>query len=398
MRHIRVLALVAALLPFAAGAADQKGSKPPAAPVPGSTPPVAPNPDPPLLALPVDPLSGDFPPLVLPGLKGSKLCIFKFVQRDASLKKSGLMATSLSPETALVNVEQSFLAVAKLSPILRDATLLPSTTNCAVDDDSCLALMGSMSACENVLAGSATKVDNGYATSIRFVNVKKGQTVANASPDQVIQTKDPAQVASWVEAQACRALQVGCSGQARVDMDLPTMQLYVDDKPLPRTGTPIETLKLPVGPHSVVATIGPRRSKEVILPVRLSAANDIALFVRQNAKGEVEAHPRGELLDRNGHATVLPSAKYDPPGRWEKPTGLVVAGVGVLMAAAGVYEGLHSKSLINGAQNNYQTNKTYLPSDLSTLNSAHSAASLGNVLVIGGAIAAAAGLTLAFAF
>jgi hypothetical protein len=68
------------------------------------------------------------------------------------------------------------------------------------------------------------------------------------------------------------------------------------------------------------------------------------------------------------------------------------------MLGVGIYEGLHSKSLVNQAQSNYATNGTYLAADASTLNSAHSAATLGNVLTIAGAVLVAAGATLYFAF
>lgn len=390
MRHSFGL-IAACCFSFGALAADKKPASKPAA-----QPPADLN-----VMLPLPPLLGSPDlelPLELPELKGSKLCIFKFVQRDATLKKSGLLPTTLAPETALANIEQSFLTVAKLSPILRDATLLPTESKCAVDDDSCLALLGSFSACENVLAGSATKVDNGYATSIRFVNVKKGHTVANASPDQVIQTKDPQQVASWVEKQACHALAVNCMGDAKIDLDLPSMQLLVDDRQFTRTIAQPETLKLPVGPHTLVAAIGPRRSREVILPVRLAKSKEVAFYVRQNAKGEIDLRARGEVLDMSGHPMVQPSAHYEAASHWQRPTGLALAGVGALVAGIGVYQGLHSKSLVNQASTNYRTNGTYLPSDISTLDSAHSAASLGNILTIAGAVAIASGLVLSFAF
>ena len=388
----RAIGLIAAFcFSSAALAADKKSPSKPSSPPPDVN-----------AALPLPPLPGAIEPLALPlelpELKGSKLCVFKFVQRDATLKKSGLLPTTLAPETALANIEQSFLNVARLSPLLRDATLLPTESKCAVDDDSCLALLGSFSACENVLAGSATKVDNGYATSIRFVNVKKGQTVANASPDQVIQTKDPQQVAAWVEKQACKALQVNCMGEARVDLDLPTMQLFIDDKPFARTIAQPETLKLPVGPHTLVAAIGPRRSREVVLPIRLAKPKEVSFYVRQNARGEIDLRGRGEVLDMAGHPMVQESAHYEAASHWQRPTGLAIAGVGALVAGVGVYQGLHSKSLVNQASSNYRANGTYLPSDISTLDSAHSAASLGNVLTIAGAVAVAAGLVLSFAF
>jgi hypothetical protein len=86
-------------------------------------------------------------------------------------------------------------------------------------------------------------------------------------------------------------------------------------------------------------------------------------------------------------------------GGWKKPVGLTVAGAGVVAIAVGLFQGLHSKSLVDQAAKNYAANgSTYLPSDVSNLQSAHSAATLGNVLLIGGVVLAATGAVLTFAF
>jgi len=54
---------------------------------------------------------------------------------------------------------------------------------------------------------------------------------------------------------------------------------------------------------------------------------------------------------------------------------------------------------VDQAQKNYAANgNTYLASDVASLNSAHSAATLGNVLTLAGAALIASGAVLAFAF
>jgi hypothetical protein len=85
--------------------------------------------------------------------------------------------------------------------------------------------------------------------------------------------------------------------------------------------------------------------------------------------------------------------------KWTKAVGWSALGAGVLVGAIGVYQGLHSNSMVNQAQRNYSANGgTYLPSDVSTLQSAHTAATLGNVLTIGGALLVVSGAVLTFAF
>ena len=93
-----------------------------------------------------------------------------------------------------------------------------------------------------------------------------------------------------------------------------------------------------------------------------------------------------------------PSVEFHE-GKWTRPVGYTVAGVGVAAVGIGVFEGLHAKSLRDQAQANYAANgNTYLASDVSTLNSAHSAATIGNVLTIAGAALVVAGAVLVFAF
>ena len=97
---------------------------------------------------------------------------------------------------------------------------------------------------------------------------------------------------------------------------------------------------------------------------------------------------------------VKPGPSVDvQEGKWNRAVGATVGGVGIAVAAIGILEGLHSKSLVDQAQKNYAANgNTYLSSDVSTLQSAHSAATLGNVMLIGGAVLAVAGAVLVFAF
>jgi len=71
---------------------------------------------------------------------------------------------------------------------------------------------------------------------------------------------------------------------------------------------------------------------------------------------------------------------------------------GVVAAGIATYEGLHSKSLTDDANGRFATNGAYTQRDLSTISSAHSAATAANLLFIVGGVLAASGLVLTFAF
>jgi hypothetical protein len=78
--------------------------------------------------------------------------------------------------------------------------------------------------------------------------------------------------------------------------------------------------------------------------------------------------------------------------------GYTLAGAGIIALGVGIFQGQHSKSLINQAESNYRANGAYLPADVSNLNSASSAATIGNILLVSGAVLLASGSVLTFAF
>jgi hypothetical protein len=86
------------------------------------------------------------------------------------------------------------------------------------------------------------------------------------------------------------------------------------------------------------------------------------------------------------------------PTKWTKSVGITMAAVGAVAAGIAVYEGLHSKSLADDANSRFAANGAYTQRDLSTISSAHSAATTANVLFIVGGVLAASGLVLTFAF
>ena len=72
--------------------------------------------------------------------------------------------------------------------------------------------------------------------------------------------------------------------------------------------------------------------------------------------------------------------------------------LGVVAGSVGIYEGLHGRSLIHGANASFDQRGAYLPGDLANIQSGKNAASAGNILLIAGGALAAAGLTLYFTF
>ena len=75
-----------------------------------------------------------------------------------------------------------------------------------------------------------------------------------------------------------------------------------------------------------------------------------------------------------------------------------MAATGLLAAGIGAYEGLHGKSLMNGANDRFRAQNGYFQSDLATIDSAKSAASTANILFAVGGVLMAAGLTTVFVF
>ena len=86
-------------------------------------------------------------------------------------------------------------------------------------------------------------------------------------------------------------------------------------------------------------------------------------------------------------------------GKWTKPVGLVLAGLGVAAVGFGGYQYTHAKSLISDANSNYTANGGYYTTpDLDKINSAKSANSTSKVVGAIGAGLVVLGAVLVIAF
>jgi hypothetical protein len=357
--------LLLLVLPCAAGAADPK-------PRPDDVIP---------LALP----GAERPPLDLNQLKDTSLCVFPFVKESA---------TGSADKKYLDAIQKTFFDVAKDSPLLKDAVLLgDSTSRCDPHDGACFASVGRLARCQNVLVGSSAAKGNGFVLSVRIFEVAKQRVLPGSEVEQVLETDRLGDVQAWAEGQACRALQVKCAGRISVDADRKDMTIYVDNRLAPRSFMTPEVIPVEPGVHAVRVAVGQRTSLEKKVAVRRGGFSE-TVYARQTEKGGL---PLWLASDLHG-ARPDPSADVREGG-WTRPAGYTAAGLGLVLVAVGVYEGLHSSSLVDQAQKNYAANgNTYLASDVANLNSAHSAATLGNVLTIAGAALIASGAVLAFAF
>jgi hypothetical protein len=171
------------------------------------------------------------------------------------------------------------------------------------------------------------------------------------------------------------------------------MTIYVDNRLAPRSFKAPEVIPVEPGVHAVRVAVGQRTSLEKKVAVRRGGFSE-TIYARQTEKGGI---PLWLASDLHG-ATPDPSVDVSEGG-WKRPAGYTAAALGAVLVAVGVYEGLHSSSLVDQAQKNYAANgNTYLASDVANLNSAHSAATLGNVLTWSGAALIATGAVLVFAF
>jgi hypothetical protein len=361
---------------------------PPPAPAQTIPPPTVaptPKPAPPRTddVLPL-PTPGDLPALDLSLLKDTSLCIFPFVKESAS---------GTSDKQYLDAIQKTFFDVAKDSPLLKDAVLLgDSTARCDARDAACFSSVGKMARCQNVLVGSSAAKGNGFVLSVRIFEVAKQRIMPNSQVEQVLETDRQSDVQAWAEGQACRALQVKCAGRISVDADRRDMNIYIDNRLAPRSFKNPEVIAVEPGVHGVRVAVGQRTSLEKKIAVRRGGFSE-TIYARQTEKGGLPMWLSSELRGQK------PDASVDvKEGKWTRPVGYTLAGAGLIALGVGIYQGQHSKSLINQAESNFRTNGAYLPSDVSNLNSAHSAATIGNVLLISGALLAASGAVLAFAF
>lgn len=372
--RIGLAALLA--LSLSASAADKKKQPPAPAPALPELPLLAPSPAP--AAAPPAPRSGGF-----------QLGIYR------------LVPAGTVDDPALTSIEDTFLDVAQASKRYRSVVKLAKPPKlCELEDDNCFALLGGFQQLDQVLVGEVLHLSNGVTVRVRLVDVQKGKAVGDKA--LTVQAEDKNEIKAWAEALACDLINnETCKGQAMVDVDLPDMRVIVDNQQYPRTGKNPELFTTPLGVHSLRVAVDQRTSVERKLLVGRTPPAKPSLFARQLEGGGISLLRSQDLqLGAGGKpelAASVPTAQLKT-GKWTKPVGLTVAGVGVVLAAVGVFQGLHSKSLVDQAQKNYATNGAYLASDLTTLDSAHSAATLGNVLTIGGAVLLISGAVLTFAF
>jgi len=176
------------------------------------------------------------------------------------------------------------------------------------------------------------------------------------------------------------------------------MKLIVDDRPLERAGKNPERLRLPVGAHTLRVVVGDRTSLQKPLLVTRASAPAPVLFAREREESIVLSSARDLPLGIDGRPALAPSLRPKNAARWNRPAGLAAVALGVVAGSVGLYEGLHGRSLIHNANASFDQRGSYLPGDLSNIQSGKSAASAGNVLLIAGGALAAAGLTLYFTF
>ena len=312
-----------------------------------------------------------------------------------------LVPAGTSDDPGLQSIEDTFLDVAQASRRYRSVVKLNKPPKlCELEDDNCFALLGGFQQLDQVLVGEILRLENGAAVKVRLIDVRKGKAIGEKA--LTVQTEDKNEIKSWAEALACDLLNnTTCKGQAIIDVDLPEMRVIVDNLQYPRTGHNPENFTMPFGVHSVRVMIDQRTSLERKLLVSREAPTRPALFARQLEGGGISLQRAVDLqLGPGGKqdlATSVATSQLKQTS-WTRPVGLTVAGVGVLAAAIGGYQGLHSKSLMDDANKKYAAQHAYLQSDLASIDSAKSAASTANVLFIVGGVLLAAGLTMSFAF
>lgn len=361
------------------------------------------------LALP-DPKSGAAGPAVAqPGPKSFDLPLPDLLKADAKptyqLGIYRLVHPGQPNEPLFDDIERIFVSVSEVAPAIRSTVLMKSPPKaCDLEDDGCFALLGGFQELHQILVGSLTKAENGLAVRVRIIDVQSQRRISQA--EQLVASTDPTEIKAWAEALACKLLlRDGCAGEALIDADLPEMQLVVDQSPLKRTGegSAPEKIRLPVGVHRMRVTIGQSTSLERALPILRISPPGVALYARQFAQGGLSLlAPQDLPLDKDGNRKPAPSVRpkvVQAGTKWTKTAGFVIAGVGVAAAGVGGWQGLRSKSLVSDANAGFDKNGGYYSAaDVTTIESARTAATTANALFITGAVLAVAGATLILAF
>jgi hypothetical protein len=313
-----------------------------------------------------------------------------------------LVPPGTADDPAMQSIEDTFIDVAQASKRYRTVVKLAKPPKlCELEDDNCFALLGGLQQLDQVLVGEILKLQNGAAVKVRLIDVQKSKAIGQKA--LTAQTDDKSEIKSWAEALACDLINnTTCKGQAMIDVDLVDMRVIIDNMQYPRVGRNPEIFTVPLGVHSVRVAVDERTSVERKLLVSREPPSKPALMARQLAGGGIILmRPQDLQMNASGKRDLAASVNTAElkQTKWTKPLGWTVIGAGVLAGAIGIYQGLHGNSLVNQAQRNYSANGgTYLPSDVSTLQSAHTAATLGNVLTIGGTLLVVSGAVLTFAF
>jgi hypothetical protein len=363
---------------------QQQLEPPPPTPTPA---PAAPAPPAATTQKPAPPLPSTQPalPAAKPKGEGTTLGLYRLVRKGET-------------DPLLKVVDEAFRLVGDASKRYRSLVALPEPAEkqgCGLNV-RCLASLGGLQGVDEVFAGDLTKTENGLILRAKLVDTRTEKVLGDK--DQVIASQTAPEVQVWAESLACKLLMgQECIGEVLVDADLPEMKILVDGEAVPRSSSRPERLRLPVGVHRVRIAVDKRTSLERPLLVSREAAPGVTLYARENeeALSVVSAAdaPRGV----DGKPSVAPSVR-PTPSKWTRSVGITMAAVGVVAAGIATYEGMHSKSLANDANARFAANGAYTQKDLSTISSAHSAATAANVLFVVGGVLAASGLVLTFAF
>src|SRR5229473_4338650 len=353
-----------------------------------------PPPPPPAAAAPAAPSAQSAPPLPgtqpsLPAAKpkgeGTTLGLYRLVRKGET-------------DPLLKAVDDAFRQVADASKRYRSVVALPEPAEkqgCGLNVP-CLASLGGLQGVDEVFAGDLTKTENGLILRVKLVDTRGERVLGDK--DQVIASQTASEVQVWAESLGCKLLMgQECIGEVLVDADLPEIKILVDGEPISRTSSRPERLRLPVGVHRVRIAVDKRTSLERPLLVSRQPSPGVTLYAREHEEALALTSPAEAPRGVDGKPNVAPSVRPTPT-KWTKSVGITMAAVGVVAAGIATYEGLHSKSLANDANSRFAANGAYTQRDLSTISSAHSAATTANVLFIVGGVLAASGLVLTFAF
>jgi hypothetical protein len=276
---------------------------------------------------------------------------------------------------AAARLAASLRSIAALVPLAREPVAL-AAERC--DTDACVS---ALAAAQELDRAVFARVARGILT-VRVVDVTFARPPAEAGQPV---PADGAELRAAGEALACGLLvPAGCTGVAQIDAAGAAIE--IDAKPAQTRAT------LPVGVHTIVVRSG---DSIVRRPLPVVVEKPVAMAVRRE-QGKIVLLTPEEMAQR-----AVVSAEVPAPARsgWTRTAGYVAAGAGIVAAGVAIAEGLHSRSLINDAENGYRANgNVYRPRDLGNLESGNSAAHTANLLFAASGVLLASGLVLAFAF